>query len=287
MGPRPGWTDRRVSLPGRGEIFVRESVGPAGAPTLVLLHGLAATGLLNWRTVLPVLARDYRVLVVDHRGHGRGLRSRTLFRLADCADDVAALAEVLAIPRLVAVGYSMGGPIAQLLWRRHPGLVAGLVLCATACRFSSATQRRMSFAATPTLNVLGRVAPRRLIRRLSRNWLSDRIEDPKLRAWILSEAASSDPIAIGQASAAILRFDSRDWIGEVDVPTAVLVMEQDEIVRAESQRRLAARIPGARVFSVQADHSACATRPELFVPALEQACAAVVADLGERPARPA
>ena len=53
------------------------------------------------------------------------------FRLADCADDAAALLDVLGIDQAIVVGYSMGGPIAQLLWHRHPEKVAGLVLCAT------------------------------------------------------------------------------------------------------------------------------------------------------------
>ena len=52
-------------------------------------------------------------------------------RLADCADDMAALIDELGTGPVIAVGYSMGGPIAQLLWKRHPEKVAGLVLCAT------------------------------------------------------------------------------------------------------------------------------------------------------------
>ena len=68
----------------------------------------------------------------DLRGHGRGIRSRRPFRLEDCADDLAALVEQLGCGPVVVVGYSMGGLVAQLLWRRHPDLVAGLVLCSTA-----------------------------------------------------------------------------------------------------------------------------------------------------------
>ena len=41
-------------------------------------------------------------------------------RLADCADDVAALVDELGVTKVIAAGYSMGGPVAQLLWRRHP-----------------------------------------------------------------------------------------------------------------------------------------------------------------------
>ena len=54
------------------------------------------------------------------------------FRLEDCADDIAALAGVLGIGRFAAVGYSMGGMVAQLLYRRHAPLLSGLVFCSTA-----------------------------------------------------------------------------------------------------------------------------------------------------------
>src|SRR5262245_41794061 len=88
-GSRPHdvpWLDEHVATRGRACWCIREAPGPKGAPPLVLLHGLAATGRLNWYTALPALAERYRVVVVDHRGHGRGIRTRH-FRLVDCADD--------------------------------------------------------------------------------------------------------------------------------------------------------------------------------------------------------
>ena len=270
------WRERKVTLLGRGEIFVRESTGPPNAPTLLLLHGLGATGLLNWRPVFEPLRRSYRVLVVDHRGHGRGMRIRAPFRLADCADDVAALTESMGIDRFVAVGYSMGGPIAQLLWQRHRRRVEGMVLCATACRFASSDRRRLSHAVTPILNVAGRVAPRRTIRRVAQQYLSDAIADPALRERVMSEVGSSDPVTVGQAAAAVMRFDSSEWISDVDVPTSIVLTQKDRLVSAASQRAMADRISDSVIHGVPGDHSICVTQPSVFVPALEQACASVV-----------
>lgn len=271
-----GWRERRVSLPGRGKIFVRESRGPENAPTLLLLHGLGATGLLNWRPVFEPLGRSYRVLVVDHRGHGRGMRIRAPFRLADCADDVAALTEELGIDRFLAVGYSMGGPIAQLLWQRHRDRIEGMILCATACQFGSGDHRRLSHALSPLLNLAGRVAPRRTIRRAAQQWLSESIVDPAIRERVLSEVRSSDPVTVGQAAAAIMRFDSSSWISQVDVPTSIVLTEMDRMVPATTQRAMANQISGSVVHAVAGDHSVCVTQPALFVPALEAACASVV-----------
>ena len=150
---------RHVWLPGRGKTFVRELAGPPGAPVLVLLHGWTATADLNWYACFAPLADHFRVLALDHRGHGRGIRSVEPFRLEQCADDVAALARQLDIPRLIPVGYSMGGPIAQLLWRRHPELVEGLVLCATSCTFTGSVRERLLGGVATGTSVLAGTLP--------------------------------------------------------------------------------------------------------------------------------
>ena len=111
---------RLVDLPGRGTTRVW-SRGPPGAETVMLIHGVACTAELNWGQVLVPLGRDFRVVAADLRGHGDGIRLRSRFRLEDCTDDIAALAGVLDIGSFAAVGYSMGGPVAQLLYRADAG----------------------------------------------------------------------------------------------------------------------------------------------------------------------
>jgi pimeloyl-ACP methyl ester carboxylesterase len=101
-------------------------------PTL-LLHGLGATSALNFAACFPALERRGPVIAPDHRGHGRGARIGRRFRLEQCADDAAAVLRSLDSPPAIVVGYSMGGPIAQLLAKRHPELVAGLVLTSRRC----------------------------------------------------------------------------------------------------------------------------------------------------------
>jgi pimeloyl-ACP methyl ester carboxylesterase len=248
---------------------------------VLLLHGLGATAALNWFAVFAPLGARYRVVAVDHRGHGRGIHSWRAFRLADCADDAAALLEVLGIERAIAVGYSMGGPIAQLLWHRHPERVQGLVLCATSRDFRGRAEPRMLDRVMPPviggLALASRLVPGPVRRRAIRRVLSGRVRDPDVLPWIASEIEGHDPGAIIQAGRALSHFSSREWIGKVDVPAAVVVMEQDGMVPPSRQRKLAAAIPGATVHSVDGDHGACAYRPRQFTTALLEACASVVA----------
>lgn len=106
-------SSRLVGLPGRGVTRVWECAGPRGARTLMLIHGVTFTAELNWWNVFEPLSRHFRVIPMDLRGHGDGISAGARFRLEDCADDVAALAEAENIGRFVAVGHSMGGMVAS------------------------------------------------------------------------------------------------------------------------------------------------------------------------------
>lgn len=276
---------RPVRLPGQGTTWVREAgSGAPGAPVLVLLHGWTATAALNWVSAFGPLARHFRVVALDHRGHGRGIRPVALrgFRLADCADDVIALADVLGIDQVVPVGYSMGGPIAQLTWRRHPDRVAGLVLCATSRNFRGTSRPAMAQLAL-TGGVAGAAAALRTVpppvrRQLTEVGLGWRQRALGLPDWALEELSRHDPAALLDGFRSLQRFNSADWIGGVDVPTAVVVTTQDHVVPPDRQRRLAEAIPGSRVWPVAGDHTACVSRPDIFLPALVGACRWVAAE---------
>ena len=267
---------RRLKLPGRGTTFIREMEGPPGAPTLVLLHGLGVSADLNWFRCYDALGRRYRVVAMDHRGHGRGIRSSRPFRLADCADDVAAVADALDIDQFIPVGYSMGGPITQLVWKRHPDRVAGLVLCATSRSF---TPRRASDRLLLTsllgLSAAARVTPPQIRSQVMSRALKGRLQSTPLGRWASREVQRGDQAAILQAAWAVGSFDSRRWITDVDGPTAVVVTVHDQLVPAWRQIKMANAIPGATVHRVMADHGACVLAAQVFIPGLLDACASV------------
>jgi len=268
---------QEIVLPGRGATWVRDLPGPApDAPVVLLLHGWTVTADVNWSTSYRELQRHFRVLALDQRGHGRGLRSLRPFRLEDCADDAAALCSELEVERVVASGYSMGGPVAQLMWRRHRDLVGGLVLCATGRRFGSDPQRGRILAISLLGASFATQAASPFVRaNLVGRYLEARIgNDPRL-TWAVDQVRSNDPSAILQAGAALATFDSRSWIGEVDVPTSVVITMQDQVVAEARQRNLATAIPGAHVEEVAGGHAVVVEAPHLFVPALVRAIAAV------------
>jgi len=265
-----------VDLPGRGRTFVREVAGPAGAPTVILLHGWTATADLNWFTCFDALGQHFRVLAPDHRGHGRGLRPNGGFRLSDCADDVAAIADVFGVNTFIPVGYSMGGAIAQLLAQRHEMRVRGLVLAATAGYFASSRDERLNFLG---LNGLARLS--RLLSAQTRSWVTEQIylqrKTQSLADWAARQIASHDWRHVLEAGSEIGAFDSRRWLNDIDVPAAMIITTKDQVVPTRRQEELAASLRSSTVtYRVDAGHDAVFAARDQFVPLLVDACQQVV-----------
>ena len=247
-----------------------------GAPAIALLHGWTATADVNWHSCYEALGRHYRVFAYDHRGHGSGIRSKRAFRLDDVADDVIAVADALGIDRFIPVGYSMGGAVAQLVWHRHRERVDGLVLCATAPYFAELRGERLSFLGLTGLAALARVTPAQ-----AREWLTEQFylqrKTLTWEPWAVQQAASHDWRMMLEAGSAIGNFTSSAWIGQIDVPTSIVVTMRDGVVPLRRQVELFDSIPGAEAFRVDGEHDAVVTRADQFVPTLLRAIESVVA----------
>lgn len=257
-----------LELPGRGPVFVTDS-GPRDAPTVFLLHSVLTTGVLCWYPVIPELNKRYRVITMDQRWHGRGIRSDR-FDLRDCADDVVAVADELGINRFTAAGFSMGGGIAQLVWRRHRHRVSGLVLCSTGPYFSTNDPelRAQSHRTGRLMTGLYRVLPSPRL---------DRLDDPAghTAVWALRQFFSTPLSHMGQFGEGLGGFDSRDWLADIDVPTSVVVSVRDRVVAPQRQQLLVDGIPTARRFEVDGGHACCVLGAQFFIQPFVEAVDAV------------
>lgn len=274
---------RRVELPGRGTTFVRDVPGPTpDAPVVVLLHGWFASGGLNWHQAFRPLSQHFRVIAPDLRGHGRGIKAWRRFRLADCADDVAALLALMEVGPAIVVGYSMGGPVGQLLWRRHPDQVEGMVMAATSASFIPGLQQRLVFAGAMAAAAGGTRTGQMLTRVPS--WAQRYVpfrstgRPSSLQRWAAQEFRRHDLRMVLEAGNSIAAFSSRRWIDEVDVPTTVVVTTKDRAVNPTEQVRLALAIPDAEIQRYAEGH----VSPVLdsFGPAMTDACLAVSERIG-------
>jgi 3-oxoadipate enol-lactonase len=260
---------RTVRVPGRGEFFLRDTGGDG--PPVMLLHGWMATADLNWSGAYGALGdAGYRVLALDHRGHGRGLRPLNPFRLTDCASDAAAVLRELDLAPATIIGYSMGGAIAQLVARDHADVCAGVVLSGTAQHWQDrAVQRR--FRLLGLLGLALSLAPRAMWKASFRQV---KLTDSEQAAWLHSELLRHSARDVTEAGRELGRFDSRPWLPAAAPKIATVITTRDELVPPRKQRELAAAT-GGPVFEAEISHMEVTAKGAVFNPPLLEAIAAV------------
>jgi pimeloyl-ACP methyl ester carboxylesterase len=257
-----------VLLPGRGEVFVRDTGDGGPAVPVLLLHGWTVSADLNFFAVYGELAARHRVVALDHRGHGRGMRPRTPFSLEECAEDAAALLRELGLGPVIAVGFSMGGPIAMLLHHRHPDLVAGMVFCATALEWKASARERILWRGVSLLEVALRSGTGEgIVARVLREIIDGSPELEALEPWVRGEFHRGYAPDLAGAGRALSTYDGRALAPDVDVPCAVVVTTTDELVRPEKQYALADAL-GAETLTLDGDHFAPFSKGPSFAKAI-------------------
>jgi 3-oxoadipate enol-lactonase len=272
---------RMLALPGRGEIFIRESRTGSGGVAVLLLHAWTLSLDVNYFGLMPGLAGRHPFVGLDLRGHAGGLPIAGSFSIADCAGDVLAVLDELGLDRVVVCGYSLGGPIGLHLALAHPERVAGLVLAGTALSYNQWWRDRTFWR---LLNAVGAPLARvGLGSSVSARYFGvNRGDTPALVErwpWIQRELARTpfaSAVAMGDA---VSRYDLRGQVGPlVGIPSAVIVTSGDRLCLPRWQHQLVEQI-SATTFILEADHDAPVTRPEEFAAVMLDAIAQVRAQI--------
>jgi pimeloyl-ACP methyl ester carboxylesterase len=222
-------------------------------PPLVLVHGLGGSAA-NWWELVPLLARERRLVIPDLPGHGRSEPLAAVASLGAFADRVAAVAEAEDALSAPVVGHSLGGLVALHLALRHPDRVTSLVLAAAA-GLSTGSRLQKSL-----LSISMTVRPGRLVARHA-----DRVvRSPRLRRALFGAYYVADPVAmteqavrgflaghllhtdIATAWRALRTDDPRERLHELACPVLVLWGARDSQLPLddafEYTRRLRARL---------------------------------------------
>jgi 3-oxoadipate enol-lactonase len=254
-----------MALSGRGEVFVRDTgADQQGGPPVLLLHGWTVSADLNFFALYDELASRHRVIALDHRGHGRGMRSQVPFSLEDCADDAAAVLAELQVGPAIVVGFSMGGAIELLLHHRHPDLVAGMVFCGTGLEWKDTPRERAIWRGMSLLEAALRSGTGEgIVARVLREVFDGAPDLEALEPWVTGEFHRGSPTDLAGAGRALATYDGRPLAPDVDVPCAVVVTTADHMVRPEKQYELADAL-GADIFTLDGDHFAPFTKGPAF-----------------------
>jgi pimeloyl-ACP methyl ester carboxylesterase len=245
--------------------------GPRDAPppAILILDGIGCAGWAFERS-LPLLSERRRVVLMHYRGHGQSPDPPRPWRLSIpvLADDAAAACEHLGLRSAVAVGFSMGFPVALELYRRHRPLVAGLVsLAGPSGRVLTSFQGTRAFgrvwpfvhAATRiahdlTTRVWRKVLPSALSRELglrSGQVNAERIEAADLELYMRGIAAMNPELFLTLLDEAH-RHSAADVLPTIAAPALVVAGARDSFVPLATMRALAFSIPRVQ-WKVYAD----------------------------------
>lgn len=229
--------------------FVDE--GPRDAPVLVMAGSLGST-LEMWQPQAR-LTEAFRVIRIDHRGHGGSPAPPGPYRIADLAADAIALLDALGLERVAWCGLSLGGMVGMYLGSEAPQRLTSLTLCCTTANFPDLTPWRDRIAAVRTSGT-GPIAEAVVARWFTPGFAE---ENPDVVAEAVGMVAATDDAGYLACCQAIEAWDHRDRLPAVAVRTLVIGGSGDLSTPIEPHARmLADTIPGARLAVIEGAHLA-------------------------------
>jgi len=265
--------------------------GRRSGPPVLLIQGLGA-GRHLWDLQRLALAPWYRTIALDNRGAGRSDKPYGDYSLEQMADDAIAVLDEVGIERAHVVGASMGGVIAQIIGLRNPERVRSLTLACTACEHHAWRRELLTewveIAETRGMAAMTAQAARWVIGPRSFRRLTPAV------GWMGPLALARPPHAFAGQVAGILSLDDhlQERLTEIDVPTLVIVGNQDILTPRGDSEHLASLIPTAELVVVSGaahgmmiEHATTFNSILLdFLKRAERADSALLRDVAQRPA---
>lgn len=223
-------------------------------PTVIALHGGPGFDHSIFRPQLDPLGEVAQLIYVDLRGQGRSARHRNeYYQVGIMADDIAALCAKLGIEKPVVLGYSFGGFIALSLALRHPEVLGGLILFATAPAFSSGYDLEIleQLVGKELREIADReqqgVATQEERRRYSQEIFPQAWPDGELADLnrLLSRTIMNQDIRRSMEASLKQDYDVRSELASISTPTLVLHGRNDWICSFREAQQMAQAIPHA------------------------------------------
>ncbi len=216
-----------------------------------------------WDPQAPALAREWRVIRFNARGHGGSPAPAGPYTMAELAADVLELADLLGVDRFAYCGLSMGGAIGQQLALDHADRVSSLVLCCTGAWMGGPQ---------PWLERAQRVRAEGmdwLVQASRARWFRPGSQAPAGGVKALEAQRDLDPEGYASCCEALAGHDLRDRVASIRAPTAVIAGAQDIASPAPMTDLLAQRIPGATLTVIpDAAHIASLEQPAAVLDAI-------------------
>ncbi len=244
---------RPVKIPAtvEGKDFITLSAIDAGPRdalrTIVFLHGFGGRAAY-WKYQLEHFAVDNRVIALDQRGHGLSDAPYTQYTVDELADDFHRALEVLQVPEnFILIAHSFGGAVGSYFMSKYPGRVEKLVMIASAVRFKLRWGgRTLLDLPTPVLRTVRRVVP--IARLYPRSHVISAWNRNSLKEW-----------------------DGTPYLKRINVPSLVILGQNDLIFKQEAYKEVGELIPGAQTITIPVSaHQVMVERPDAVNRAIDR-----------------
>lgn len=232
-------------------------------PWITLSHALGCDHTMWDPQVTALVDAGYRVLRFDTRGHGRSDAPPGPYTLEQLADDLLGLLQQLVVGSTHFVGLSMGGMIGQSFALKYPGILQSLVLCDTSSRYAAAARpmwhERLRVAQAAGMEALVEPTLGRWFTAPFREAHPDRIAP-------IAKTIRGTPVRgyVGCAQA-ILEMDLTARLKEIQVPSLVMVGEDDTGTPVSMAHEIRDNLPGSELAIIpRAAHLSNVEQPERF-----------------------
>jgi 3-oxoadipate enol-lactonase len=232
--------------------------GPESAPVLMFSNSLG-TNLSMWDGQ-AALAKHFRVLRYDTRGHGKTTAPEGPYTFEVLGRDVLALLDALKIRRVRFCGLSMGGMTGMWLARNAPERIERLVLCNTAAKFGLPELWNQRIAAVLSGGM------KSITQSVLERWFTARFiaSNPKDVARIQEGLHTTPARGYAGNCAAIRDVDQRWTIASIAAPTLVVGGRHDPATPYAAAELIASRIRGAKLVGLDAAHLSNIEQPAAF-----------------------
>lgn len=228
-----------------GILMEYEFSGKQDAPVVMMSHSLGCN-LALWAYQLETLEPHFRVLRYDTRGHGRSATTEGAYTLEQLGSDAVSLLDVLGVEMVHWVGISMGGMIGQELALNHPDRILSLSLCDTAANLPPEAQPLWQ-ERIETARVKGLEA---LVEATLERWFTPAFlaKNPPQVEQIRHQFLATPVAGYIGCSEAIRGLNYLDRLPEIQIPTLIIVGEDDPGTPVAVSEAIHERIAGSRLI---------------------------------------
>ncbi len=210
---------------------------------LMLVHGYPLDHTI-WDEVVPLLEKDFDLILPDLRGFGESQVVETEYSLTDMAGDLASLLDYLGLQQICLAGHSMGGYIALAFARAWPGRLRGLGLVASQAAADTPERRQGRYETASAILRNG-------VMQVAEEMAGKLTPDAQVQARLRPLIAKQSPIGLAGALRAIAgREDAMPILSSFQFPVVVVHGDADALVPVERAREIRAALPQARLVEV-------------------------------------